>query len=82
LFFTGRALSIINNPYAEDPTMQYLYILALSHSQNDAEDKNIANASLKLLELQVREYDRLIALANTLDQLILVEVSKTFIAIL
>ncbi|EPB87867.1 hypothetical protein HMPREF1544_05396 [Mucor circinelloides 1006PhL] len=46
LFLTSRALSIVNAPFADDPTMQYLYTLALSHEEDQHN-----NILLPLLEL-------------------------------
>ncbi|CEP14833.1 hypothetical protein, partial, partial [Parasitella parasitica] len=60
LFFTSRALSIVNDPFADDPKMQYLYTLALSHEEDQHN-----NILLPLLESQNREYERLLSLANT-----------------
>ncbi|KAI8642325.1 hypothetical protein BD408DRAFT_416623 [Parasitella parasitica] len=60
LFFTSRALSIVNAPFADDPTMQHLYTLALSHEEDQHN-----NILLPLLEFQNREYERLLSLANT-----------------
>lgn len=60
LFFTSRALSILNASLSDDPTMQYLYNLALSRKENCSN-----NIVLSLLESQHREYEKLLTLANT-----------------
>jgi hypothetical protein len=60
LFFTSQALCILNAPFADDPTMQYLHNLTLSREENRSN-----SIVLSLLESQHREYEKLLALANT-----------------
>ncbi|KAG1294649.1 hypothetical protein G6F66_005022 [Rhizopus arrhizus] len=60
LFFTGQAFCILNALFADDPTMQYLYNLALSCEKNHSN-----NIVLSLLESQNREYEKSLMLANT-----------------
>ena len=71
LFFANCCLSIIDHPYASDPTIQYLYTLALHHQQIDCQD--ITSLPLKLINSQITEFDRLITLASTLNQPLLLE---------
>lgn len=71
LFLSSRCKSILDNPYAGDPTMQYLYVLALHKHQIDSQD--IARLPMKLIDSQITEYDRLFTLANSLNQSELVE---------
>lgn len=74
LFLTNRSMSIIDRPYGSDPTIQYLHILALHFHQIDFQD--ITYLPLKLINSQIAEYDKLITLANTLNQPQLVEAVK------
>lgn len=71
LFFTNRCVSILDIPYAGDQTIQYLYALALHYHQIDAQD--IASLTSKLIGSQIIKYDRLVTLANTLNQPLLVQ---------
>ncbi|KAI7907605.1 uncharacterized protein BX663DRAFT_491428 [Cokeromyces recurvatus] len=60
LFFTSQALSIMSAPFANDPTIQYLYSLVTSREENCSN-----NIALSLLESQHREYEKLLTLVNT-----------------
>lgn len=60
LFLTSQALSILNAPFAGDPTMQYLYNLALNREENCSN-----NVPLSLFESEDLECEKLLALANT-----------------
>ncbi|KAI9469846.1 MAG: hypothetical protein EXX96DRAFT_382783 [Benjaminiella poitrasii] len=64
IFFAHRALSIVNAPFADDLTIQYLYTLASSNKENYHN-----NILLPILQSQNREYERLFLLENTVETL-------------
>ena len=71
LFFNCRCKNVLDNPHGGDPTIQYLYVLALHQHQIDSQD--VVHLPLKLIDSQITEYDRLLTLANSLNQPRLVE---------
>lgn len=64
-FFTSSSPSVGNHPFKDDPTIQYLYTLSLFQQQIETVNKD---TPLKLIDLQLMEYDRLKMLANSLEQ--------------
>lgn len=71
LFLTSQALSLYEAPCNEDPATKYLYSFALN-TQENSED----NVALSLINLQRREYERLLALANSSSSSSLAEAIK------
>ncbi|KAI9475869.1 MAG: hypothetical protein EXX96DRAFT_574968 [Benjaminiella poitrasii] len=64
-FFTSSSPSLSNHPFKDDPTIQYLYTSSLFQQQIETVNKD---APLKLIDLQLMEYDRLKTLASSLEQ--------------
>lgn len=64
-FFTSSSLSLSNHPFKDDPTIQYLYTSSFFQQQIDTVNKD---TPLKLIDLQLMEYDRLKTLASSLEQ--------------
>ncbi|KAL4211741.1 hypothetical protein AB4K20DRAFT_2012270 [Rhizopus microsporus] len=69
-FFTSSSVSLANHIHKDYPTIKYLYTLALFQQQMDSINKDTPST---LIDLQLMEYDRLVALTSTLNQPLLEE---------
>lgn len=55
LFLNNRCHSTLDNPYASDATIQYLYVLTLHYHQVDLQ--NVTTLPMRLVNTQLTKYD-------------------------
>ena len=64
LFLTSRAIDINDTLCPNDPTIQYLYSLALQRHQSQFNAQHISDTLMQLLETQDQEYKKILELID------------------